>query len=332
MAASAFIYTGPEFGQKNEAIQQLKQKHLKTFGSVDEYSFYASETKLNDVFSLLQNGSLFSAGRFALIKNAEVIKKKEDIALVAEWVAIAKKDPSSCVVFVSDENAVDKKLSNLVPKENQKIFWELFENQKEAFVRNFFKSMGLDIETDAIEAVLDMVENNTEAIKRNCERFAYLFPKGSSISQENIEDVLVHTREESAFTLFDALAEADQNESERLDSALTILQNILQSKSRAGIQIIAGLTYSFRKLRTWQELHKNTRPSDFDLKIKGFSSKRAQTQYRKAGSLWTAEDVTLILALLSKTDMELRSANAALEETLMASLVYGIHTKRDFYA
>ncbi|HPY53220.1 MAG TPA: DNA polymerase III subunit delta, partial [Treponemataceae bacterium] len=72
--------------------------------------------------------------------------------------------------------------------------------------------------------------------------------------------------------------------------------------------------------------------SDFDLKIKGFSSKRAQTQYRKAGSLWTAEDVVLILALLAKTDMELRSANAALEETLMASLVYGIHTKRDFYA
>ena len=130
---------------------------------------------------------------------------------------------------------------------------------------------------------------------------------------------------------FDALAEANQNETERLDSALTILQNILQSKSRAGIQIIAGLTYSFRKLRTWQELHKNTRPSDFDLKIKGFSSKRAQTQYRKAGSLWTAEDVVLILALLAKTDMELRSANAALEETLMTSLVYGIHTKRDFY-
>lgn len=331
MAIPAFLYTGPEFGQKNDAIKQIKKNHSKQYGDIDEYSFYVSETKLNDIFSLLQNGSLFSSGRFALIKNAELIKKKEDIALVAEWAEIAKKDASTCIIFVSDENAVDKKLSNLIPKENQKIFWELFENQKEAFVQNFFRSMGLQIEMDAVDAVLELVENNTDAIKRHCERFAYLFPEGSLISQKNVEEVLVRTREESAFTLFDALADSEKAETERLMYALDILQNIMQSKSRAGIQIIAGLSYAFRKLALWHQLHENNRPTDFDLKIKGFSSKRAQKQYRKAQGLWTAEEVSLVLALLSKTDMELRSANAVLEETLMTSLVYGISTKRDFY-
>lgn len=331
MAIPAFLYTGPEFGQKNDAIKQIKKNHSKQYGDIDEYSFYVSETKLNDIFSLLQNGSLFSSGRFALIKNAELIKKKEDIALVAEWAEIAKKDTSTCIIFVSDENAVDKKLSNLIPKENQKIFWELFENQKEAFVQNFFRSMGLQIEMDAVDAVLELVENNTDAIKRHCERFAYLFPEGSLISQKNVEEVLVRTREESAFTLFDALADSEKAETERLMYALDILQNIMQSKSRAGIQIIAGLSYAFRKLALWHQLHEHNRPTDFDLKIKGFSSKRAQTQYRKAQGLWTAEEVSLVLALLSKTDMELRSANAVLEETLMTSLIYGISTKRDFY-
>lgn len=332
MAISAFLYTGPEFGQKNDAIDQLKKKHAKQYGNIDNYAFYVSETKLNDIFSLLQNGSLFSSGRFAVIKNAEQIKKKEDLALIEEWIKIAKTDASTCIVFVSDENAVDKKLSNLIPKENQKIFWELFDNQKEAFVQNFFKSMGLKIETEAIESLLDLIENNTEAIKRNCERFAYLFPEGSLISQKNIEDVLVHTREESAFTLFDALVESNQNEKERLSSALDILQNILQTKPRAGIQIIAGLNYCFRKLILWHQLHENSRPTDFDLKIKGFSSKRAQNQYRKAQNLWTIQEVSLVLALLSKTDMELRSANAALENSLMMSLVYGICKKRDFFS
>lgn len=331
MAIPAFLYTGQEFGQKNDAIEVLNKNHAKKYGNIDKYSFYATETKLNDIFSLLQNGSLFSSGSFAIIKNAESIKNKEDIALISEWAEIAKKDASTCIVFVSDENTVDKKLSNLIPKENQKVFWELFENQKESFVQNFFRSMGLKIESDAIESVLDLVENNTEAIKRHCERFAYLFPQGSLISQKNVEDVLVHTREESAFTLFDALAEANQDEKERLSSSLDILQNILQSKSRAGIQIIAGLTYSFRKLAAWHQLHENSYPSDFDLKIKGFSSKRSQAQYRKAQSLWAPQDLSLVLALLSKTDMELRSANAALEETIMTSLIYAICKKRDFY-
>ena len=60
MAISAFLYTGPEFGQKNDAIDQLKKKHAKQYGNIDNYAFYVSETKLNDIFSLLQNGSLFS--------------------------------------------------------------------------------------------------------------------------------------------------------------------------------------------------------------------------------------------------------------------------------
>ena len=39
-ASPLYLYTGPEFGKRNEAIDAVKAAHKKQFGVIDEHSFY----------------------------------------------------------------------------------------------------------------------------------------------------------------------------------------------------------------------------------------------------------------------------------------------------
>ena len=40
----AYLFTGPEFGERNDVVEELKTKTQKKFVDVDFYSFYLLET------------------------------------------------------------------------------------------------------------------------------------------------------------------------------------------------------------------------------------------------------------------------------------------------
>lgn len=326
MAVPVYLFTGPEFGERNDAIEQLRKQAEKKFGELDQHLLYAGDTSVSDVLGLLQNGNLFSAARFIVLRNAELIKQKEDIARLDEWVKTitAQKADDAWLFLVSDETGVDKKLEALVPKENRRIFWEMFDDRKEQWVRDYFRKNGFGIDDAAVESVLGMVENNTEALRTECSRFFICFEKGRTISAADVEAVLAHNRAESAFTLFDALADSDHEPSRRLEEALEILQKIRHSKESNAISLLAGLSWSFKKLREWQTLFVGGSPSDFDLKTHGFSSKKVQGKYRAASRIWKLPQVSLIVSSIAAADMQLRSGGSATEEAVLQGLLYSI--------
>lgn len=326
MTVPVYLYTGPEFGERNDAIEQLKKQAEKKFGELDYHLLYAGDTSVSDVLGLLQNGNLFSAARFIVLRNAEQIKLKEDIARLGEWVKTitAQKADDAWLFLVSDETGVDKKLEALVPKENRRIFWELFDDRKEQWVHDYFRKNGFSVDDAAVESILNMVENNTEALRTECSRFFICFEKGHAVSAADVDAVLAHNRAESAFTLFDALADSDHEPSERLETALDILQKIRHSKESNAISLLAGLSWSFKKLREWQTLFVGGSPSDFDLKTHGFASKKVQGKYRTASRVWKLPQTSLIVSSIAAADMQIRSGGAATEETVLQGLLYSI--------
>lgn len=325
-----YLFTGPEFGEKNDTLQEIRNKTEKKFGQYDFYTFYASETKLSEVMSVLTNGSLFSPARFVVLKNSEVIKKKDEIQLITDWVnaSTQQKAEDSILVLLSDENSVDKKLENLVPKENRKMFWEMFEDRKIPWIKNFFSKNGFRIEEEACETILNLIENNTESLRNECSRFFMCFEKDHVITSDDVDKILAHNREESSFTLFDAMADSDLSPEKRLEKSLDILQKIRNSKESSFVPLIAGLLYCFRQLKLWHSLHNGNYPSDFDLKINGFSSKKVQLRNKKASSIWNFQQVQKCISLLSATDMQLRSLGTTMEETIIQTMIYEIVVKK----
>lgn len=324
-----FLYTGPEIGERNDTIEKQKVAVQKKYGQVDYYKVYATDTGIADVVNLLQNGSLFASARFVVLHNAELIKKTEDIDLLKKCINSLKSQETddAWLIFVSEDNSVDKKLENLVPKENKKIFWEMFEDRKTQWIQSFFGKMNLRIQPDAVDLILDLIENNTESLRNECSRFSLCFEKGYSVTSEDVEKVLAHNREESAYTLFDSICDVEKNPSQRLALSLEILDKIRQTKDGSSVSIIVRLSYCFRRLLAWHKLFEEGNPSDFDLKIKGFSSKKAQNLYRGAARIWNNRETVAILALLSQGDMAIRTTGTSIENITLQTILYSIIIK-----
>lgn len=326
-----YLFTGPEIGERNDEISSLKEASRKKNGAIDEYSYYASESRFCDVIAQLRNESLFSSATFVVVKNAELIKLKDDIDLLESWVKAAKDSPNT-LVLVSEENSVDKKVEKLIPVSHKKMFWEMFEDRKPQWVQNFFKKNGFSVTPDAVESILDMVENNTEELKSECSRFFYCFEKSHTITSDDVDNILSHNREESAFTLFEAMADSSSSPVQRLESSMQILQKIRLSRDSNAVSLIAGLAYCFRQLNVWHSIHSNgAYPSDTDLRNCGFAGKKNQERYKLASRVWGPGATSSIIALLSSTDMSNRESGTAMEDTRLVMMIYSIVIKNGVY-
>lgn len=329
--SKVYLFTGPEAGEKSDAINVLREDAVKKNGSIDEYKYYATDTRITDVVSQLRNASLFSPALFIVLRNAESIKLKSDTDLLSDWVK-ASSDSPNVLVLVSDENSVDKKLESKIPAANKKIFWEMFENQKPQWLQNFLRKNGYSADAEAIELILDMVENNTESLRSECSRFFYCFEKGHRISVSDVEKILAHNRTENAFTLFEAMADSSRSPVQRLETSLDILQKIRASRDSNSVALISGLLYSFRQLRTWHVLHSGSKtPSEQELRAAGFIGKKNQARYMSAARVWGFGTVSSIIALLDSSDIENRETGAALEDTRLFMAIYSIVIKNGLF-
>ena len=327
MTPPVYLFTGPEFGERNDAIENLKNSVSKKFGSVDNYLFYASETPVNEFMSVLQNESLFSEATFITVKNAETIKKKDEIEIILNWIKNVKSE-NAVLVLVSDEISVDSKIEKAVPSSNQKKFWEMYEDKKLPWLQNYFSKNGYTLTEDAGNLILSLIENNTLSLKAECSKFFICFPKGTKITEETVDKILTHTREENAFSLFDAMSNSQKTSQERFQNSLEILQKIRLSKENSSVMIIAGLSSCFRKLSLWHKLRLEGKNDDFNLKINGFSSAKIKKQYLSASKNWTSGETSAILSILAETDMNIRSGGTLLENTLLEKALYEIIIKK----
>lgn len=327
MTPPVYLFTGPEFGERNDAIENLKNSVSKKFGSVDNYLFYASETPVNEFMSVLQNESLFSEATFITVKNAETIKKKDEIEIILNWIKNVKSE-NAVLVLVSDEISIDSKIEKAVPSSNQKKFWEMYEDKKLPWLQNYFSKNGYTLTEDAGNLILSLIENNTQSLKAECSKFFICFPKGTKITEETVDKILTHTREENAFSLFDAMSNSQKTSQERFQNSLEILQKIRLSKENSSVMIIAGLSSCFRKLSLWHKLRLEGKNDDFNLKINGFSSAKIKKQYLSASKNWTSGETSAILSILAETDMNIRSGGTLLENTLLEKALYEIIIKK----
>jgi len=326
MEAPLYLFTGPEFGKRNDAVSTVKNSLTKKFGQIDEHLFYLLETPFSQIMTILQSGTLFSSGVCIVCKNAELLKKKEDVQMLTEWIETAEE--SSVLILISDEITVDAKIEKLIPKNNRQKFWEMFDKDKLPWVVNFFRKNGYLITQDAAQLILDLIENNTEALRTECSRFFLCFPKDHEITEDDVNSILTHSREENVFSLFNQMAQASIPVEKRFENCLEILQKIILSKDNSSVKLIQGLASCFRKLVLWNNLHQeNTYIDENELKSKGFP-KPMQPQYKGAAKIWTTGQATAILALLASTDMEIRTGGSLMENVLLQKLLYEIIVKK----
>ncbi len=316
MAATSeriWLLLGPEHGQKQEFLADIKQKLTKQFREAPEvHKFYAFETPFGEVLSLLQNGDLFASHKLVTIQNADEYKKADN-----DLIKGYAKHPASesTLVLLSDETKADT-LTRVVPKDQTKIFWEMFESQKKGWVLNHFRSLGLTLGDEAAEFFLEMVDNSTDQIRLEAQKLLAFFEKGTTISLEDLEHYLVHTKEENVFTLFERITAGE------FAKALEVLKKILSSKETEGIGLLGGLTWQFKNLLAFQNKLAERFPADEAFSALKVFSKKAQANFQIGARHYSLADLQAILILTSDFDQRLRQFRTEHHSLLLELYLY----------
>lgn len=314
MSKNIHILLGPENGEKKEFINTLEINRAKTFGDLEKFKFYPYDTEMGEIVSIMKNGSLFSSHKMVIINNCEDIKKKNAIDQLVDYC----KSPSDDVtlILVSDANKVDTKIEKAVPKTQKKIFWEMFENRKKDWVISFFRKKNLTIEYNAVELLLEMIENNTDSMKNDCEKLAFYFKEGSRITEEDIENFLYHSREENVFTLFEKICRRD------LESSLDVLNSIILAKETQPVQMLSGLLWQFKNLLSFSSLlAQNVNQSEAFLKS-NIRGKKSQKTYMEAVRNYKTRELEKRITLIEEYDNRLRTVRTEMQESVIEMFLY----------
>jgi DNA polymerase-3 subunit delta len=312
----AWLFLGPEIGEKQAAIDEIKKKISERSG-FEETIYYAGETSVSAMVSHIRNASLFADSRFFLIKCVEGIKKKEDIDTFSSCLASLPDD--TFVVLISEETNAAKGLESAIPQANKRVFWELTDSRKAAWVEAFFNSAGFKIGAEAVETILELVENNTAALRQECSRLTLFLDRNREITGEEAEKWLSHTREESAFTLFSRIAAGDFSRS--LESARMLL-----AAKETPVMIFAALASCFRKLYSYLGLKETGVNDEWEYRKIGVSSPGAKRDYAAAGRRYDSFGVETCLALTAEYDMRLRASSSFPEQILLDEYLFKIHS------
>ena len=311
-----YLLLGPEEGEKDAYLRKLLESIATEHGGPPEvHRFYPFEADLHEALAVLANGSLFASFRLAVFHNAEQLNTKRDVELLGGYTAHPAPD-TALVLLSAEVGRMDKRIEALVSKERKVIFWELFESQKQGWVNAFFRARGMSVEPQAVDFLLDMVENNTRELQTICERLALFFGKGSRIGYQDVERLLYHSKEENGFTLFERLAARD------LEPSLEVLAKILLSRDSDAVQLLALLSAQMRKLFAYQRLlgeNYGAAEAAARLEIRG---KRQQQIFAEASRRYSLEELRRITRLTALFDYRARSLKAALHPTLLQLYLY----------
>lgn len=312
------LFLGPEEGEKQGAVQELRTVMQKHYGpGIEEYSYYAFETSPADVVAILRNGSLFGSAVVVRYRGVEALKRKEDTAILAEYAK--HPSPAGLLIMESSEVGVHESLKKVAGAANTRIFWEMFENQKQGWLMSHFRRMDVRIEADAVELLLELVDNNTMDLRMEADRLVACV--GNEITYEDVDQYVYHAREESVFTLSDAVLSRD------LEHSLDILSKLIVLTDP--VQILLGLSWQFERLHHLQLL-RSSGVAEKDLFPEmlraGFkvSGKRQQRGLLEASKRYSLESCNGIRILTGDTDALLRTVPAALHRGILEQYLYSV--------
>ena len=309
----AWLFLGPEIGEKADAVDALRKKLVCN----EETVYYAGDTPVPVMVSAMRNGSLFADKRLFFIKSAENIKKKEDIDLLSSYIASPPDD--TFLIMISEETNIAKGFEKTIPQANRRVFWELIDSRKYGWVENFFRKEGYRISPEGIDAILELVENNTAALRQDCSRLMLFLDKSREIGADEAEKWLSHTREESPFTLFSRIAAGDFSRS--LESV-----RVLIAAKETPPAIFSGLASCFRKLISYLALKEAGVTDEMEYRKIGVSAPGAKRDNAAAAKRYDLAAAESCLALTTEYDLLLRKAGSFPNQILLDEFLYKVYS------
>ncbi len=336
MIAPVYLLLGPETGEKQERIKAIRNQIAKENGTAPEFHHYypTDDGWEEQLYQNLTTVGFFASWQLVILSQVESLGAKESKQLADFLKPLLAPKPApyqATLILASDATYLKegKILQTTIPKDLTIFFYEMFDDRKEEWVRNYFRRHGISITPDGISTLLDMVENNTSELKSASNQLIFFWQlekRSTPVDGDAIETYMANTKEEDAFTLFPAIMERN------LKGALRILQQIFaQGDSKTSFTLYSQLLFQFRKLLSVEEIYRQTHSESeafqnaqvFGKKAGVFTLKEKAT-YRKALTNYSLDQARQVLSCMEEADIPLKGAGdmcMTVWEQLLATII-----------
>lgn len=340
-----YLLLGPEKGLKEEFIRKIQSG----LGQCEVSKFYPYDNYEEELYAQLKNDDLFAQRKLVLLDEVDAISTAAKAKPLVEYI----QNPSDSVTFImtSDSLFVNSSLMDAVKalgKDSRgkpvylQTFYELGDEQKKQWLRNYFRQNGFGIEDDAIILILERVENNTLEFGKRCSSMVGFFRKVDGkkiITYDDADKFLPHTKEEDYFSLFSYLAKG------KLSSALECLHALFRAMDASGFGITASslATYFRRALSISININAGLGAElryggdDRAFTTKYFSTDRSvlapnmKKVYAECCKNYSQADIERILATLAEYDIRVKEAGA-MQEIMLERCVIDIINRKGRHA
>ena len=294
-------------GEENFFIDELV--HLAETSIIPEESkefsqfvVYGKDVNFKDINDIVRQQTFFGGTKLILLKEAQEIKDKE----WENFLPIMEKFPNENILIISYKNkkpdgrlAWSKKVKDKTSYFESK---ELKEFQLNKFVNDLCQASGIKIQSEASQALVDLVGSNLKQLKNEIGKLAIGHDPKSPITVEAVLDNIGVSREFNAFEYQKALATKDFHK-------LYFIANHLQGqlKNTPLIMIIGTLFGYFSKL--WIAKY-NLSKTDKELsELLKLPFVGLMKEYREAAAIYSVAEIHHAFSILKKYDLLSKGIN-----------------------
>lgn len=265
----------------------------------NESLFYGSELDGPTFIDTLQTLPVMSDYRLVILKEAHLVNEK-----VWAMLSDLRRESFQSTVLVCQGHSLDrrkKSIKNLVESSTLVECQTPTEAARAPWIRTLAKEKELDLDSEALAFMVQMGGNSLEEIERDLEQVSLFYGEKRRLNAADLGAVLERHREESIFSLAEAVGKKDRTQ------ALYSYQR-LQSQGENEVAIVALLARHLRLLLKvkWGRQQGLKGPS---LAQKVGVNNYFLPQYLNQSELWPFEALKEALIDLAAMDREIKSSS-----------------------
>ena len=211
-------------GENPVFLKEELDKITHSFPEEDRAVYYGDELELEDFFTDLLTGSLFSAHRMLVVRNADKAKGEFEKQLLNYL-----KDPSASVCLVLEYQKIPTKILNSTAELGNKRavvhnFKKAWAQDQKRYAHRRLDDKGVSCDASVIDLLVTFAGEDIEELAGMLDKLiSYVGTEKKSIDEKDIQHVLERAQNASIFDLIDAIFNHD------IARSLQSLQDLLHA-------------------------------------------------------------------------------------------------------
>lgn len=230
-------------GEESYYIDRIADYMAETILTEEEKEFnqiilYASDTDLSTIINAAKRYPMMAEHQLIIVKEAQNLKNLEELSYYLQ-----KPQPSTILVFCHKNGTLDRRKKITLEIEKNGILYEskrIKETQLPAFIVNYLKKKGVEIEPKACELIADSIGSDLNRISSELDKlFLSLTPEQKRVTSELVEKHIGISKDFNNFELRNALIEKD------IFKANQIIKYFEENPKNNPIQMSLSLIFNF---------------------------------------------------------------------------------------